>query len=345
MTKIGGMMGTCFLWACAVGVAQNSTVTTVVDVKPNTEKTKRFWEYTITWTGDLAEDKKVGISFKIPKGYTSSKIYGDEKPLGTPQPGGFRRWVFTVSACDEKEKKKKVTMTFSGPKTKLKKNGLVEWIGEYNMAPSGTDVTDGPEPAFDPSRFRFILAAGIGIRANDIVDFKEQEAPSREDPMMMEPFLFTVNDSRVRATALVGGAFRLGKTADKPWEAIASFQFTNNTTRHLDGFFFGLSWGVQKYLSVGGGYSLRLGKELSSGFQRSAAHFVTTEKLEKRFPVSPDMNGLMDDKDYDGLPLTNSMGARWFPGNPIVDSFNHSVFIGLFFPIDISKIIKGAKGY
>ena len=345
MTKIGGMMVTCFLWACAIGVAQEQTVSTDVQVVFSTKQTKHFWRYTITWTGHLAENKKVGISFKIPEDYTYPEIEGGEKQPGTPWAGGLWKWVFKVSAEDANKKEKKVTMTFSGPETKLKKNGLVKWIGEYDMNLSNRDVAPGPELAFDPSRFRFVLAAGTDIGFNDIVDFKEQEAPSPEDPMMMKPFLFTVNDSRVRATALVGGAFRLGKTAGKPWEAIASFQFTNNTARNLDGFFFGVSYGVQKYLSVGGGYSLRLGKELSSGFQRSAAHFVTAEELDKRFPVRPDMNGLMSIKDYDGLPLTNSTGARWFPGNPIVDSFNHSVFIGLFFPIDIAKIIKGTKGY
>ena len=62
---------------------------TVVDVDFSTKQTKHFGEYMITWTGDLAKDKKAGISFKIPKDYISLKIYGDERPLGTEEPGSF----------------------------------------------------------------------------------------------------------------------------------------------------------------------------------------------------------------------------------------------------------------
>ena len=212
------------------------------------------------------------------------------------------------------------------------------------MSPSGNGEINGPELATDTSRFRLVLAAGTEVRFNDIVDFKEQEVSSREGEMMSNPYLLTVNDSRSRATGLVGGAFRLCRTAGKPWEAIASLQFTTNTATVVDGFFFGLSYGVQKYLSIGGGYSLRLGKELSHGFQREAARFVqSADELTDRFPVRHDMQGLMKIKDYDGLRLTNDKGERWFPGNPIVDSFNHGLFIGVFLPIDIGKLIAGAK--
>ena len=350
MTKISGMIATCFLCVCAAAVAQ-TPVNTFVSVETKTEKPKHFWTYKITWTGALVKDKKVGISFKVPKDYSSPQIDGDDRPIGTEQPGGFWQWVFTVTKKEAENKEKKVTMTFSGPETKLKKDGFVEWAGKFDMKDSNKGVAAGPELAFDPSRFRFVLAAGADVGLDDFVDFTEQDAPVPDPAMMMmpmtttmRPFLLTVNDSRTRASALVGGAFRLGKMAGKPWEAIASLQFTDNTDRTLDGFFFGASYGVQKYLSIGGGYSLRLGKELSRGFQRDAARFVIAEGMEERFPVLPDKSGLVNDKAYDGLPLTDKDGNRWFPGNPIIDSFNHSVFIGLFFPIDIAKAITGAGG-
>ena len=314
-----------------------------VETKTEQKQKKHFWKYKITWTGGLTKDKKVGISFKVPKDYSNPQIDGDETPIGTKEPGGFWQWVFTVKKAEETAKEKTVTMTFAGSETKLKKDGFVEWAGKFDMNPSDKGVAGGPELAFDPSRFRIILAAGADFGLDDFIDFEVKEVPSPADPMMMEPFLLTVNDSQTRASALVGGAFRLGKTAGKPWEAIASLQFTNNTARTLDGFFFGVSFGIQKYLSVGGGYSLRIGQELSRGFQREAARFVTDQELQDRFPVRQDMTGLVNEKDYDGLPLSN-MGQRWFPGNPVIDSFNHSFFVGLFFPIDIGKAIKGAGG-
>ncbi len=349
MTKISGVMATCFLCICAAAVAQTPSVNTFVSVQTKTEQAKHFWTYKITWTGELVKDKKVGIRFKVPKDYSSPQIEGAEKPIGTEESGGFWQWVFTVAETEATEKK--VTMIFSGPETKLRQDGFVEWAGEYDMTSSDKGVAAGPELAFDPSRFRIVLAAGTDFGLDDFVDFTEQDAPVPDPAMMMmpmtttmRPFLLTVNDSRTRASALVGGAFRLGKMAGKPWEAVASLQFTDNTDRTLDGFFFGASYGVQKYLSIGGGYSLRLGKELSRGFQRDAARFVIAEGMEERFPVLPDKSGLVNDKAYDGLPLTNSMGQRWFPGSPIIESFNHSLFIGLFFPIDIAKAIKGAGG-
>ena len=211
------------------------------------------------------------------------------------------------------------------------------------MSPSSNGKINGPELAFDTSRFRLVLAAGSEVRLNDFVDFKEQEVPNGEGSMMSEPYLLTVNDGQWRATGLVGGAFRLNRTTDRPLETIVSLQFTTNTTRVVDGFFFGVSYGLQKYLSIGGGYSMRLGKELSHGFRREAARYVEAMGLVDRFPVRRDMQGLMNIKDYDGLRLTNDAGERWFPGNPIVDSFQHGLFIGVFLPVDIGKLITAGK--
>lgn len=45
-------------------------------------------------------------------------------------------------------------MAFSGPATKLKKNGFIEWAREYDMDPSDTSVIDGLEPAFGLTSLR-----------------------------------------------------------------------------------------------------------------------------------------------------------------------------------------------
>ena len=344
MSKISGMLATCFLWTNTIGLGQATTVKTVVSVKPETQQKQYSWKYKITWTGDLIEGRSVGISFKIPEDHTNVRISGPGKWKKHKKPGLFCQWVSKVSKEEENKKRKTAKMTLSGFATNLKSDGVVKWRGEYAMSPSGKGKINGPELVFDTSRFRLVLAAGTEVRMKDIVDFKEQEVSSGKASMTSRPYLFTVNDGRLRATGLFGGAFRLGRRTERPLEAILSLQFTTNTDRVVDGFFFGLSYGVQKYLSIGGGYSLRLGKELSYGFRREAARYVQSEdELTDRFPVSRDMNGLMNVKYYDGLPLTDGMGERWFPGNPIVDSFNHSLFIGVFLPIDIGKLIAGAE--
>lgn len=343
MARIGVVIATGLLWSGSVGLGQTTKVNTVVSVTPETQQKQYSWKYKITWKGGLIKGKKVGISFKIPVEHTTVTISKVEKPEKVENPGGFIQWVFTVSEDEANLCRKTVLMTFSGFAAKLKSDGVVNWMGAYDMGPSGNGVVNGPELAIDTSLFRLVLAAGSEVRVNDIVDFKEQEVRSGEASIVGKTYLLTVNDSRLRATGLLGGAFRLGRTAEKPWEAIASLQFTTNTDRVVDGFFIGLSYGVQKYLSIGGGYTLRLGKELSYGFRREAARFLRANGLTDRFPVRHDMLGLMNDKDYDGIPLTNAMGQRWYPGSPIVDSFNHGLFFGVFFPIDIGRIIAGAN--
>ena len=335
------VMVICFFWTCSVALADKSIVDTNVSVKVKTEHNHRYWIYTITWTGDLKEGRKVGISFNIAEDYTNATIEGAEESFRTKDLGGFRQWVFSISPQEAQIRKKIVTMTFSGPLVELKKDGFVKWRGEYDMSPSSMGIVAGPE--LEASRFRIVIGGGADISVNDHVDFKVQETPSREDPEIMESYLVTVNDSRIRAGGHLGGAFRINK-AGRPWDAIVSLQFVSPTSRYLDGFFVGLSYSVQKYLSVGFGYSLRIGTELSHGFQRTAARFVTEEGLDDRFPVSMDGSRLKSQMDYDGLPLMRSNGVRWYPGDPIVESTSHSILIGLFVPIDFTATIKRAIG-
>ena len=106
MTKLFGMLATYFLCIWAVASAQTPPVNTFVSVETKTEQKERLWKYKITWTGSLTKDRKVGISFKVPKDYSRAQIDGDEKPIGTDESGGFWQWLFVVKEAEETAKEK-----------------------------------------------------------------------------------------------------------------------------------------------------------------------------------------------------------------------------------------------
>ena len=43
------------------------------------------------------------------------------------------------------------------------------------------------------------------------------------------------------------------------------------------------------------------------------------------------------------VPSRGTAVKRFFAGGPIVDSFNHSIFFGLFFPLDFKTLLGGKK--
>ena len=51
-----------------------------------------------------------------------------------------------------------------------------------------------------------------------------------------------------------------------------------------------------------------------------------------------------DDEFFDGFPLTNQDGTRWFPGDPIRESFNSSIIIGIALPIDLLDLFRRGDG-
>ncbi len=94
------------------------------------------------------------------------------------------------------------------------------------------------------------------------------------------------------------------------------------------------------------GYSLRRGKELSKGFRAEAKRLVNGDRMNEtgvdlaRFkPILQD-----DDEFFDGFPLTNQDGTRWFPSDPIRESFNSSIIIGIALPIDLLDLFRRGDG-
>ena len=175
-----------------------------------------------------------------------------------------------------------------------------------------------------------LLGAGLSLRFDDHIDWKESTRNSGKH-------LVIENDSRKRATGMIGlGIDLLPLRGENHLQVFASMNFTDNTAPVIDGFVFGGNVQLNKHVGVALGYGLRNQTELRHGFQRDARQFVRQNELERQFPLLD----TSDAKYFDGLPLTDSEGVPYFAGSPLVDSFNHSLFIGLTFPMPMKRMLQ-----
>ena len=175
-----------------------------------------------------------------------------------------------------------------------------------------------------------LLGAGASIRLDDHEDFVV-----REDGLPT-PHLFVQNDSPLRATGMLGLGFKFGKWKSQPLSVFASLGLVDNTSPVVDGFVFGLNIGLNNHLGFAVGYGLHKQQELSYGFRRDAIQFVKDEGLQERFPITMEQS-----KHYDALPLVGKEGSRFYPGCPLAESFNSSIFVGLTFPFTLKPMFLG----
>jgi hypothetical protein len=183
-----------------------------------------------------------------------------------------------------------------------------------------------------------VFSAGVAYLQDDHEDFTKAGGA-----------LLVSNDSKSRASGLAGALFRigditLGRLGKKQVSVLASFQFTQGTPSLLDGVMFGGSLELNDHLHVSTGVGLRKGKELSPGFRSAAADVIRTQVAAnnaayRRFEA---YDGTQNEESVlDGLPL-NAPGSEkpFFPGEPIVDSYNWSWFVGVTVPVKIADIFK-----
>ncbi len=199
--------------------------------------------------------------------------------------------------------------------------------------PKKAPASGGTAGGCDNSEFgdvSVLLGAGASIRLDDHEDFMV-----REDGLAV-PHLFVQNDSRLRATGMLGLGFEFCEWKSKPFSVFASLGLVDNTSPVVDGFVFGLNIGLTKHLGFAVGYGLHKKQELSHGFRRDAIRFVDAEELQERFPITMEQT-----KDYDALPLVLEDGSRFYPGSPLAESFNGSIFVGLTFPFTLKAKFLG----
>jgi len=287
------------------------------------------WTYSISFRELQTTDKQLHVRLAVPQTASFAVIEkGKERLKDAKKEGVFYQWTFERSEADilkAPPEPFEVRLVLSGLSTEVTHGST-----QFQAAVGGTQLSeqkvDGPEVAFDPSFFRLAFGGGANLGYDDFAEFEVKGEN-----------IFTKNDSRLRASALFGGLFKLrdlNREKARSLDLLTSLEFSEGTSRVLDGFVLGLSYSHNKYLSFVLGYSLRRQSELSPGFLREA----------KMINPSLDLN----DKAYRGLDgmslLKPGATARFFPGNPIIESFNNSVHIGVVIPIRFGSIFALPRG-
>ncbi len=207
---------------------------------------------------------------------------------------------------------------------------------------TATAEMDDTESQEESSSSSFSLAAGIGASwlLDDPINFK-----SPEDALLIEM------DSRFRSVFFTGGLFYIKPTFKKypllGWfdDLLLSVAFTYGTSQtNIDGFVLGLSKRVTKELNFVMGYTLGRGTELSPGFQARAHELIKQYHCDSRYARFRkfEPNGKREMlKILDGFPLVDPKNdKKFFPGDPVISSFNHALYIGLVMPFELKLMTK-----
>lgn len=230
-------------------------------------------------------------------------------------------------------------------------DGKIKWTTKN---PNDKGRIYGPTVLYDPSLIRFIFTVGISHKWDDFVNFKTDNN-----------VLLVENDSRLRPSAFIGfllelfdfqkvffDKFRMKEK--KTVDLLVSLEFAKGTSNILDGFVGGVGFGVNRYLEIFGGVSVRTGQEISFGFKQATKRL--SEEIEA-LPGTTDENRRIKldfarfkneddeyfkaDEYYDGLstisPITNK---PIFPGSPLTNSTNKAWVFGIAIPLDLLNIIR-----
>lgn len=212
---------------------------------------------------------------------------------------------------------------------------------------------------------RPVIGAGFTVRDADFVDFKTENGrlltvnDSRfrvsatagfwvpwstcgikwERQLRAEPLDPAQGPTLPACYPAAGGHFRR-------WRMRSGFlfnlQFTQGGQSTVDGFTAGYGFMVRPGVILHAGYTRAKGQELSAGFRRSAAQLIASPppgaEGELRLwtgQVNADQSGLVNEKLWDGFPLTVATKPVFAGANPIVDSYNGSVSFGVAIPLDL----------
>lgn len=227
---------------------------------------QQTWVYLATLGKETKKGEAFTLRIRIPE---RVRVEGSGTNVTVTSRRASPHTEVVVTATKNLAEATPVTVTLTGFAADVKHAQRVEYSwrkGEEDY--SRIDRVQGPEVFYDPSFMRFVFGAGASRPRDDAIDFK-----------VKDDHLFVVNDSPWRVTGTVGALFKVGQLRSigkwkmkeaHPIDLLVSLEFAGQTDRVLDGFMFGMAVGLNKQLSVGGGYSLRLGQELSPRFRRDS---------------------------------------------------------------------------
>ena len=177
-----------------------------------------------------------------------------------------------------------------------------------------------------------VLGVGGTWGLDDTVDFR-----------VADDHLLVANDSQQRYAVTPGLLFR---GVWRKLDAIVAANFEGKTESAFDGVMLGVAWRIHEKLSIGGGYVIRLGQELSPGFEGSVEELFDDPALSteyERFRCVVECGSSREQqRAYDGFPLLDphSPKDRLYIGDPIIPSANKSLFLGVFIPLNLPGLLQ-----
>ena len=186
-------------------------------------------------------------------------------------------------------------------------------------------LAEDPPGGTTPASVKLLLGPGLTKGSDDHVDFKEVREGDGN--------IFIENDSRWRSELMAGVFHEFPLPKGVNTGPVFALEFRAGAQGVLDSVFFG--WGVSinkiPHAIFVVGVSRGRGRELSPGFKRAMAeHHGHIHSLE----------------DYDGLslyrpdpvPKDPNRTVKIFPGDPVIDSYNTKLSIGVLLKIDVMKV-------
>jgi hypothetical protein len=127
----------------------------------------------------------------------------------------------------------------------------------------------------------------------------------------------------------------------RPWSAFVSVKFSPGSSQTVNGFVFGASYALTKYLNALIGFSLTPINEPAPGFRTTAAQFVTAQqKLGQDLNFNPTAMLNNSQNAFDGFPVTDSTGKLIYSGNPLTVHYHGGAIFGVSIPIYFSSAFK-----
>jgi hypothetical protein len=192
-------------------------------------------------------------------------------------------------------------------------------------APAATGATDTTQTAgtSPPAGSQIVKTPTVGTVAEQVKDVK------------------TIEDA-LRAKDKPGNACDYAEPWQKrPWNAFVSVKFAPGASQTVNGFVFGASYAITKYLSALVGFSLTPINEPAPGFRTAAVQFVTAEQKQGQYlNFNPIAMQNSSPNAFDGFPVTDPTGKLIYSGNPLTVHYHGGAVFGVSIPIYFSSVFK-----
>jgi hypothetical protein len=136
-----------------------------------------------------------------------------------------------------------------------------------------------------------------------------------------------------------------------PFKAFVSLKFTPDASQAFNGFTFGLSHALHKYLDLMVGLSYSAHNEISPGFQQAAVSVLRTQQASgnpyySQFNLAA-LQANTSQTAFDGFPTqllnaNGTTGALIYNGNITISHYRPGFFMGISLPISFKSAASGS---